>query len=219
MSLAYAVGDLLSTTEDLYRWNTALLEGKVVGKAMLQKAFTPHKLTNGENTHYGYGWFVDSLQGLPCIHHEGQIFGFITEEKYFPTEDVYVSVMTNVLSSEDKTEFSYDRYQLMQNVALATVGRLGTAGISGVPLGPFIGSYQADENAKVYLMIYKENGVLYADLSNKTGHHMRLVAETPTRFYLPDVIRIRTTVDFITKNGKITGLTWTQEKPYRFTKR
>ncbi|HTJ13297.1 MAG TPA: hypothetical protein VL547_14780 [Dinghuibacter sp.] len=62
--------------------------------------------------------------------------------------------------------------------------------------------------------MYKEDGQLFADLSNKTGHHMRLVAETPTRFYLPDVVRIRTTLEFVPG-----GVIITQEKTYHFTKR
>jgi len=43
---------------------------------------------------------------------------------------------------------------------------------------------------------------------------MRLVAETPTRFYLPDVVRIRTTLEFVPG-----GVIITQEKTYHFTKR
>lgn len=214
MSLAYAVGDLLSTPEDLYRWNCALLAGKVIAPATLQRAFTSYRLSTGEPTHYGYGWFVDTLEGLPCIHHEGQINGFIAEEKYFPTRDVYVSVMTNLRSTEDTTEFSTGRFNLMQNVALAAVGKLGPPPVTGVFLDGFTGRYQSDEKPQLFFTVYKEDGQLFADLSNKTGHHMRLVAETPTRFYLPDVVRIRTTLEFVPG-----GVTITQEKPYHFTKR
>jgi hypothetical protein len=63
-----------------------------------------------------------------------------------------------------------------------------------------------------------EKGKLYADLSNKTGMHMVLVPETETKFFLPDVQRILTTVEFIMKDGKVTGIFFTQEKPYAFDK-
>jgi hypothetical protein len=43
-----------------------------------------------------------------------------------------------------------------------------------------------------------------------------MVPEDTTRFYLPDILRIRTTVDVIIKEGKVSGLTITQEKPYAF---
>lgn len=216
MSLAYAAGDLLSTPEDLYRWNCALLAGKVLSPAMLQRAFTSYHLPDGSPTHYGYGWFVDSLQGLPCIHHEGQINGFIAEEKYFPTEDVYVSVMTNLRSGEDTTEFSSRRFYLMQDIALAAVGKLTAPAPApaGVALDGFIGRYQSDVTPSLFITVYKEGGQLFANLSNKSGRHMLLVAETPTRFYLPDVVRIRTTFEFV-KGGLIA----TQEKAYHFTKR
>ena len=83
---------------------------------MLEKAFTPFKLKNGSFTHYGYGWFVDTLNGDICIHHEGQVSGFIAIEKYFPKKDIYVSVLTNVRSGEDTTGFSSNRFRLFEKL-------------------------------------------------------------------------------------------------------
>jgi CubicO group peptidase (beta-lactamase class C family) len=88
LSLGFACGDLLSNTEDLYKWNNALLSGKVISKTSLDKTFTPYKLSDGTFSNYGYGWFIEPLYGSLCIHHEGQTSGFIALEKYFPKEDI-----------------------------------------------------------------------------------------------------------------------------------
>jgi hypothetical protein len=36
-SLAFGAGDLLSTTEDLFQWNKALVSYKLISKEMLQR--------------------------------------------------------------------------------------------------------------------------------------------------------------------------------------
>ncbi len=82
-SMAFGCGDLMSTTEDLYQWNKALLSYKLVSEEMLRKAFTPYKLSDGSYTNYGYGWFIDSF-GIKRIHHEGQVSGFTAFEEYYP---------------------------------------------------------------------------------------------------------------------------------------
>ncbi len=83
ISLGYGCGDLLSTVEDLYKWNNALLAYKLVKKETLEKAFTPFTLNNGTRTTYGYGWFIDTTLGYKCIHHEGQVSGFIARGRIF----------------------------------------------------------------------------------------------------------------------------------------
>lgn len=220
MTLAYGDGDLYSTTEDLYRWNCALLDGKILSTGSLQRAWTPYHFANGESTHYGYGWFVDSLLGVPCIHHEGQINGYIAEEKYFPAQDLYVCTMTNVLSGEDTTAFSGERYRLMENIAEAALGKLQqkSFSISEKTLDLYVGTYGVADHPKTTISIYKEQGKLYCNLSNRTGMHMVLAPIGPSFFYLPDVTRIRTTIKFILEDGKVTGLIWTQEKPYQAVK-
>lgn len=130
LSIGYGCGDLLSTVGDLYKWNKAVLSYKLIKKETLEKALTPFKLTNGTYTNYGYGWFIDSLEGSKCIHHEGQTSGFIAEKKYFPDEDAYVAILTNVKSGDDTTDFSTNRFRLMNDISLLAAGKKLEKGIS-----------------------------------------------------------------------------------------
>ena len=223
ISLAYAAGDLMSNVDDLYKWNKALLSYKLVSQASLQRAFTPFTLKNGSHSSYGYGWFIDTLYGSKCIHHEGQVSGFIAEEKYFPQEDIYVAILTNLKSGEDKTNFSDTRFRLFDKISLAALGKKIEKEItlSDKILDSYVGTYEATftfKKKKPTIIIYKKNGDLYADLSNGTGKNMLLAAHTETKFLLPDVKQIKTTFEFIKENGKTTKLIATQEKPYEFRK-
>ncbi len=95
MTQPFAAGSLQSTVEDLYKWNRAVHSYKLLKKETLDKAFTPYKLSDGTATHYGYGWFLDNLQGSVTIEHGGGINGFLTMAKYLPKEDLFVAVFSN----------------------------------------------------------------------------------------------------------------------------
>jgi len=95
MTLPYAAGSLISTVEDLWKWNQALHSYKLVTKESLQKAFTDYKLSNGKPTRYGYGWSFSTVQGSPSIEHGGGINGFLTDALYIPAEDIFVAIFSN----------------------------------------------------------------------------------------------------------------------------
>jgi len=220
ISLGYGCGDLLSTVEDLYKWNIALLAYKLVKKETLEKAFTPFTLNNGTRTSYGYGWFIDSLDDVNRIHHEGQVSGFIAQEEYFPDIETYVALMTNVKTSDDTTDFSDNRFRLMNNIFELAIGKSleKEVAVSDTLLDKYVGTYSATFKKNQTLTICKKDGKLYMDLSNGTGNQMLMQPLSDTEFLLPDVRRIRTTCDFVLEKGKVQNLIVTQGKKYEWKK-
>jgi CubicO group peptidase (beta-lactamase class C family) len=95
MTLPYAAGSLVSTVEDLWKWNQAVHAYKLVSKESLQKAFTDYKLTNGKPTKYGYGWGFNEVQGAATIEHSGGINGFVTDGLYIPSQDIFIAIFAN----------------------------------------------------------------------------------------------------------------------------
>ena len=95
MLLPYSAGSLMSTVEDLYKWNRALISDKFVKRETLEKAWTEYKLSDGKGTQYGYGWFLSQVQGSHTIEHGGGINGYLTNGIYLPKEDVFVAVFSN----------------------------------------------------------------------------------------------------------------------------
>jgi CubicO group peptidase (beta-lactamase class C family) len=95
MTQPYAAGAILSTAEDLFKWNQALQANTLLKKETLAKAFTKYKLNDGTEANYGYGWRFGYVQESPTIWHGGLINGFRTIAMYLPKEDVYVAVLSN----------------------------------------------------------------------------------------------------------------------------
>ena len=95
MSIPYAAGSLLSTVGDLLRWNTAVLDGTLLGADSTERAFTPFELDDGSSTGYGCGWMIADDAGRLVVRHNGGIFGFSTFAVSYPEDGVYVAVLCN----------------------------------------------------------------------------------------------------------------------------
>jgi CubicO group peptidase (beta-lactamase class C family) len=95
MTLPYAAGSLLSTVEDLWKWNKALYSYRLVKKEWVDKAITPYQLPDGKSTNYGYGLSMGTVQGSKSIEHSGGIPGFLTNAVYLPAEEVFVAAFSN----------------------------------------------------------------------------------------------------------------------------
>lgn len=95
MTQPYAAGSLVSTVDDLARWDAAIGSGKLLKPASWQKAFTPYRLSNGNTANYGYGWQISTVKGVPMVGHGGGINGFSTYAMRLPEQKVYVAVLTN----------------------------------------------------------------------------------------------------------------------------
>jgi CubicO group peptidase (beta-lactamase class C family) len=88
-------GALMSTTEDMLKWQNALNQNVLLGATAVKKAFTKYKLNNGEEFTYGYGWHLKEINGTPLREHGGSVFGFKTMGVYVPSEDIYVIGLSN----------------------------------------------------------------------------------------------------------------------------
>jgi D-alanyl-D-alanine carboxypeptidase len=95
MSIPFSSGGLLSTAGDLVQWQLALRSGKVLSPASWQLMTTPGKLADGSETRYGFGLFLDGIDGHPNLMHEGGIPGFNAILVLFTHEDLSIAVLSN----------------------------------------------------------------------------------------------------------------------------
>ncbi len=101
MSWASGVGSVYSTTDDLYKWNEAIFNGKVLSDATLNAAFTQAVLNSGAKVDYGFGWFLLTNRGLRFIQHAGGVSGFSAYLERQPENNLTVCVLLNSLPSPE----------------------------------------------------------------------------------------------------------------------
>ncbi len=97
----YGNGGLLTTVDDLLRWNEALTKGTIPGGAELVTLLeTPGKLNDGSPIGYGLGLSVGTFRGLRAVTHGGATAGYRTYLARWPTRDLSVAVLCNAGSAD-----------------------------------------------------------------------------------------------------------------------
>ncbi|MBU2047436.1 MULTISPECIES: serine hydrolase domain-containing protein [Stenotrophomonas] len=91
-----AAGFLVSTLDDLARWDAALSGGKVVSAAGYAQMKTSFATADGKPVGYGLGLFVDAVYGQARVGHTGGAQGFTTADEYYPDHGLRILAFTNL---------------------------------------------------------------------------------------------------------------------------
>ncbi|MFT3701649.1 MAG: serine hydrolase [Agriterribacter sp.] len=118
-------GNVYSSVEDLYKWDQALYTDKLVKQSTFKDAITSGALNNGEQTNYGFGWFLEKTPGE--YQHSGGWVAFTTYiDRYTATKEVFIvldnsangiakRVTKNILEGKP---YAIPEVQLINNVQL-----------------------------------------------------------------------------------------------------
>ena len=91
-------GGILSTTEDLYKWNRALLSDKILSKEAKAKYYHP-RLRTGENDnpYYAYGWdILKTKRNTILTRHNGANGVFYADFYRYVDEGITIIMLSNV---------------------------------------------------------------------------------------------------------------------------
>jgi CubicO group peptidase (beta-lactamase class C family) len=93
-----ADGALYFNVLDLAKWDAALYGEKLLKKSSFDQMWTVVKLKNGQpnSHHYGFAWFIDSVNGHRVIQHSGSWQGFKTYIARYVDDRVTVVVLANL---------------------------------------------------------------------------------------------------------------------------
>jgi CubicO group peptidase (beta-lactamase class C family) len=200
MTQVFGAGALLSNVEDMFTWHQALYNYTLVKKETLDKAFTPHKLSSGDQTEYGYGWFIKKRNDYPSIEHAGGIDGFQSDEIYFPQQDIFIATLYNAL-----IDYGDDmRFMGLDNdMATLSIGKQLDPDIQvdTNAVKQYVGRYEND--AKHPVIITLENGQLQMEAPKGGLPKSPLFAKSDGTFFLK-VIPLE--AEFVKDHGKVTQL-------------
>ena len=93
MTQPHAAGALVSTVDDLLKWNRALHEGRVLRSPTYARMIAPAGAAIGPG--YGFGLYSGKVRTADMLRHGGAIFGFASSLAYLPGPDISVIVLEN----------------------------------------------------------------------------------------------------------------------------
>lgn len=184
MTQPYAAGSIVSTADDLARWDAAITAGKLLKPENWKRAFTPYVLNSGKPTDYGYGWQIRTFQGEEMIEHGGAINGFHSQGMRLPASRVYVAVLTNRLGARPASDFHAERAAAIAQgkpLLMPKPIKLSTAALDA-----FEGTYRIDE---------KDNRIIVRDgeqlILSRGGGRVPMQPYAENEFFLPDYSHTR----------------------------
>ncbi len=157
MTLPYAAGSLLSTVDDLAKWDRALYGTELLSRASVDKWWKPFPLVSGESTHYGYGWSISSYENRTVLGHGGGINGFTCHLLRIPEDRVFVAVLTN--RNDEKTNPTV----VARKLAAAAIGKpvqQSTRSVAPGSLAKFAGLYRTSAGVRYLVTRGAEDLVL-----------------------------------------------------------
>jgi CubicO group peptidase (beta-lactamase class C family) len=114
----FSAGAIVSTVGDIAKWDEALDEDHLLTAASKKEMWTSVRLNDGAMPPrpYGFGWYVETLDGHPNIGHSGTTDGFSASNQRFPKdatttstkEGLVVIVLTNSNTSGIATTVAKD---------------------------------------------------------------------------------------------------------------
>lgn len=130
-------GGLLSTAEDLARWDRNFYDKKLGGEQLIKTLERRGTLNDGTVLPYAFGLVIGEYRGLKTVSHGGSFMGFRTVLLRFPEQAFSVIILAN-LADVNPTALA----QAVAEVYLAEPMR--------EHLAAFCGNYRSDELAVAY---------------------------------------------------------------------
>ncbi|MFY7864153.1 serine hydrolase domain-containing protein [Roseateles sp.] len=103
MAIPYAAGALVSTIDDMTRWENSIAQESLLPAAAWQQMWATTALPSGESNDYGYGFERRRLHDLDLIDHDGGISGFASYSARTADGSLFVCVLSNNDSGSPST--------------------------------------------------------------------------------------------------------------------
>jgi len=175
-----AVGDgnLLTTVEDLAKWDQNFYDNKVGGTGFTEYLLTRGKLNNGEAIPYAFGLGHEEYRGLKAIAHGGAFLGFRTQFLRFPEQKFSVICLCNAgtinpanLSQQVADIFLADQFKTEAKKPASPANQNRPAESFALPeaqLKEFTGNYYSSELDTTYKFMIGEEKLFLKLKSNSS---------------------------------------------------
>lgn len=195
LTLPYAAGSLMSTVDDLLKWQQAISANTFIKRTSLEKAINGSTLNDGEEINYGYGWSKVNIQGAKGYAHSGGIFGYTTNGIFLEEENVYIIGLTNCNCKNVR--------DITIKVAATVIGKpipdkKDAISVSTDQLKKWVGAYQFDENVIRHIKL--KEGALFSLREGENSQEFEIYPMKDGSFIFDDG-----TISYnfsLTKNGE-----------------
>jgi CubicO group peptidase (beta-lactamase class C family) len=157
-------GSVMTTVEDLFRWDQNFYNPVVGGPEAIGQLTTPGTLNSGQRIPYGMGLFIDHYRGLNWIHHSGEWVGYRAALSRFPEQRFSTLITCNCVGSMNPITMAKRVADLYLADEFARVEKAASAqGASTVPasaLKQYAGTYWSEKNGALRKFMVRDDKLI-----------------------------------------------------------
>ncbi len=170
----YGNGGLLTTVEDLLKWNDYYLNGKFGNPSLLPKQLTTYPFNNGQMNPYGAGLVINSVRGWKSISHTGATASYRASLEYFPELGLSIAWLSNTSEFDGSPGIANDVRNLLVKNKIVADKKSDQApfNVSGEKLTGYTGWYKDLRNGSSLRLFVQDE-----KLTSSTGGNLIPVAE------------------------------------------
>jgi CubicO group peptidase (beta-lactamase class C family) len=223
----YGNGGLLTTTEDLLKWNDYYWGGHFGSPSLLPKQLTIEVFNNKTTYPYGAGLYVTKAKGQDYVYHTGSTASYRAMLERYPQQHLSIAWLSNT------SEFDTASYNVMREVGnLFMPDRNGAAdkhtarnatqkqqesfAVSAATLQSYAGTYESGE-AQATFIVTDRNGRLM--LHQAPGVDLELLPIGQDIFKAPATSRglLGATITFVRDSSDVNGMNVTVSRARNVT--
>jgi CubicO group peptidase (beta-lactamase class C family) len=156
----YGHGGLLTTTEDLLKWNNFYQQGKLGTPSLLSKQTRTESLNNGETNPYAAGLFIQMVMGWNNISHSGATASYRAYLETFPELNLSFALLSNTSQFNiNDVAASVSKLFVKDKTEKSTKNATGMQ-LSDAILTGFSGLYRNERDASTFSLSVKNKKLI-----------------------------------------------------------
>ena len=209
---AVGAGAVYSTIGDLQTWVENYADPSVGSRESIDEMMTSFVLTDGEETGYGYGLFVDEQRGLKRVHHGGADVAHRSMLAFYPEINAGITTQSNHAQFNSNVAFELaaaffkDAMEEEEEEDAAEAGDFDPEDYDSEDFDEYVGRYALDAVPDFILTFTREDNTLYTQATGQ--QRLEIVPTSDSTFRL---LAVEASVTFLRgEDGEVEGLTMHQ---------
>ncbi len=185
---AVGAGAVYSTIGDLQTWIENYADPRVGTRQSIDEMMTSFVLTDGEETGYGYGLFIDEQGGLQRVHHGGADVAHRSMLVYYPEINAGITTQSNHAQFDSDTAFELAEAFFADAMELEEEGDEAAAADDFDPadydpeeFDEFAGRYALDSSPAIVFTFTRDGNTIYGQPPGQDRLEMVPVSDSTFR--------------------------------------
>jgi CubicO group peptidase (beta-lactamase class C family) len=156
----YGHGGLLTSTEDLLKWNNFYQQGKIGTSSLLLKQTQTETLNNGSISSYAAGLNITKIMGWNNISHSGATASYRAYLETFPELNLSIAILSNTSQFNINDLASNVRKIFVPDKTEKVIQNETSINLSEAKLNSLAGLYRNERNGSTFQLSIKNKSLM-----------------------------------------------------------